>query len=50
MTLKEKQTIAATARTLIRLLNECDDADYVEQVIFSVSDGEIYPAIDPAFM
>lgn len=50
MTLKEKQAIAALARQLIMALHECDDADYIEAVIECVNDGEIYPAIDPAYM
>jgi len=50
MTTSEKQVIAATARKLILLLNECDDPDYVQRVVDCVVDGAFYSAIDPHFM
>lgn len=42
MTLEEKQTIAATARTLIRYLEACDDWQFVDLVVDCVG------AADPA--
>jgi hypothetical protein len=42
MTLKQKQEIAATARTLIRLLDNCDDGDFVDQVIECVASNDPY--------
>lgn len=46
---EEKREIAALARMLIRMMRECDDADFVDAVARCVSDGEIYPSIDPAY-
>lgn len=43
MTLEEKQKIAATARTLICLLQECDDEDFVELTLSCVNDADPYP-------
>ena len=40
MTLKEKQVIAATARKLIRLLEECDDNDFVDLVLECVASAD----------
>ena len=45
MTKQEKDAIAMAARKLIVLCQICDDTDYVDEVIQSVCDGEIYPAI-----
>ena len=50
MTVKEMQTIAATARRLIALLNECDDKDFVEEVVSCVKDGQVCPSIDAGFI
>ena len=50
MTIADKQAIAAAARVLIHLLNECDDPDYIDEVCNAVSDGEIYPSIDAEFI
>jgi hypothetical protein len=33
MTLEEKQLIAATARKLIRLLEDCDDDEFINLVV-----------------
>lgn len=40
MNLKEKQEIAAIARRLIALLQECDDEDFVDDVIGCIQDGD----------
>ena len=40
MTLEEKQIIAATARRLIRLLEECDDGDFVSRVLECVESAD----------
>ena len=40
MSLVEKQKIAAVARTLIKLLLECDDSDFVETVVQCICDGD----------
>lgn len=40
MTLEEKQIIAATARKLIRLLEECDDNDFVSRVLECVESAD----------
>ena len=39
MRLEEKQTIAATARALIGLLQNCDDEEFVDKIIECVRDG-----------
>ena len=41
MTIEEKQKISAVARTLILLLHECDDKEWVQEVAACVYDGEI---------
>lgn len=43
LTLTEKQHIAATARTLIRLLQECDDEEFVDKVVDCVTNFELIP-------
>lgn len=43
MTLAAKQYIAATARTLIRELQFCDDGDFVELVLECVNDCDPVP-------
>ena len=43
MTLTEKQTIAAAARTLIRLLEECDDGEFIELVLECVCENDLIP-------
>lgn len=40
MNLNEKQYIAAAARTLIRLLQECDDDEFVDLVVCCVASGD----------
>lgn len=42
MTLEEKQLIAATARKLIRLLDNCDDDKFVNFVLDCVTDNLDY--------
>lgn len=43
MTLEAKQYIAATARTLIRDLDCCDDGDFVELVLNCINDCDPVP-------
>ena len=43
MTLEEKQVVAATARKLIRLLELCDDGEFVDLVIDCVASNVEYP-------
>jgi hypothetical protein len=43
MTLEEKQVIAATARKLMRLLEECDDYDFVDLVLEYIASADSYP-------
>lgn len=43
MTLGKKQYIAATARTLIRELDCCDDGDFVALVLNCVNDCDPVP-------
>ena len=43
MTLEEKQLIAATARKLIRLLEDCDDDKFVDLVLDCVVSHVDYP-------
>lgn len=43
MTLAAKQYIAATARTLIRELDCCDDGDFVELVLNCINDCDPVP-------
>lgn len=43
VTLEEKQLIAATARKLIRLLEDCDDCNFVDLVIDCVNSDVDYP-------
>lgn len=43
MTLEEKQLIAATARKLIRLLENCDDDAFVDLVVDCVASNIDYP-------
>lgn len=43
MTLEEKQSIAATARKLIRELACCDDGDFVDLVLECVNDCDPVP-------
>lgn len=50
MKLEEKQEIAAIARQLIKLLDNCDDKDYVEEVMGCIEDLKVYPAIDIKYM
>ena len=50
MTKIEKENIARAARTLILLLNACDDPEYVDEVVSCVQDGVIYPSIDVEYM
>lgn len=50
MKLEEKQEIAAITRQLIKLLDNCDDKDYVEEVISCIDDLKIYPAINTKYM
>lgn len=45
MTIEEKQKISAVARTLILLLHECDDEEWVQEVVACVYDGEIRPEL-----
>lgn len=48
MTLEEKQLIVATARKLIRLLEDCDNGEFVDFVIncvVSADDLSLYDAI-----
>lgn len=40
MNFVEKQEIAATARKLIRLLQICDDENFVDEVVGCVQDGD----------
>lgn len=40
MNLKEKQEIAAIARRLVTLLQECDDEGFVDDVIGCIQDGD----------
>lgn len=42
MTLSEKQKIAAAARTLIFLLQDCEDEEFVDKVLACVNDCEPY--------
>lgn len=42
MTLEEKQAIAATARKLIYQLENCDDGDFVDDVISSVASADTF--------
>ena len=42
MTLEEKQVIAATARKLIYQLENCDDGDFVDDVINSVVSADTF--------
>ena len=42
MTIEEKQVIAATARKLIRLLEQCDDCDFVDLVLNCVMSADDY--------
>lgn len=46
MNLSEKQRIAAIARQLIRLLQECDDENFVEKVVDCVVNGDETPIIE----
>lgn len=43
MTLEEKQAIAATARTLIRSLEACDDWQFVDLVADCVCYADLAP-------
>ena len=43
MTLGEKQLIAATARKLIRLLDDCDNDEFVDLVLDCVTSNDDYP-------
>jgi hypothetical protein len=43
MTFEEKQLIAATARKLIRLLDNCDDDEFVDLVLDCVASNVDYP-------
>lgn len=47
--MRNRDEIAGLAVKLIRLLKECDDSEFVDEVVRSVSDCEIYPAIDRSF-
>lgn len=42
MTIEEKQTIAATARKLIYMLENCDDGDFVDDVISSIASADTF--------
>lgn len=42
MTLEEKQVIAATARKLISLLENCDDGEFVDDIITSVVSADTF--------
>lgn len=42
MTLSEKQKIAAAARALIFLLEDCDDEEFVDKVLACVNNCEPY--------
>lgn len=42
MTLEEKQAIAATARRLIYLLENCDDAEFVDLVLNCVMSADSF--------
>ena len=43
MTLEEKQLIAATARKLIRLLEDCDDNEFIDLIVYCVTSNVDYP-------
>ena len=43
MRLDNKQKIAATARQLIRMLEECDDSEFVDLVLDCVASADAYP-------
>ena len=43
MTLTEKQALAATARTLIHRLIECDDMEFADLVLECVMSADDYP-------
>ena len=43
MTLPEKQEVAAVVRKLIRLLENCDDEEFVALVLECVCDGDLTP-------
>lgn len=43
MTLQEKQALAATARTLIEKLQECDNHEFVDLVLECVVSADDYP-------
>lgn len=45
MTLEEKQSIAAAARRLILLLQDCDDEEFVDSVVGCVTDGDWLPLL-----
>lgn len=47
--MRNRDEIAGLAVKLIRLLKECDDPEFVDEVVRSVMDCEIYPAIDRHF-
>lgn len=42
MTLEEKQLITATARKLIRLLEDCDDDEFVDLVLNCVMSADSF--------
>ena len=42
MTIEDKQKIAATARSLIYMLENCDDGEFVDDVISSVVSADTF--------
>ena len=42
MNIDKKQAIAAVARNLIKLLENCDDKEFVELVLNCVADGNTF--------
>lgn len=49
MTVSEKQKIVAAARTLIFLLEDCDDEEFIDKVLACVNDCEPY-GLDVRFL
>lgn len=49
MTVSEKQKIAAIARNLIFLLEDCDDEEFVDKVLACVNDCDPY-GLDVKFL